>query len=289
MGCPPALRLLFVERLARFLVFGHTERSVAVQLPDEITQSAAKTHPTPTIWTAICENDSRFKWCVAAHRAMGAQNLVKWVQRIVGHAGYPVRIQHWERTGAARVLAEALLWDSGDELEDEFGHAQEMPAFSALMLGPDGQNYIEGTLPTSAFERGLSMLIEKPETVMLVLKSAFEAWESFRSPDELAMKRIEEGAAEAAANAVSNQLAKLLRQSGYRVDEAGDLCHPDDAGPESFASDEEEDETIDVDEEEDCSSLDENDETHQLERVEVTHDRRESLTLVAHQEEKAVS
>lgn len=257
-----------------------------MNLPDEITRSAAKTHRASTIWTAICENDFRYKWCVAAHRAMGAQNLQMWVQRIVGTAGYPVRIQHWERGGASLLLAEALLWASGDELEDEFGHAQEMPGPGA-MLGYDGQNHIEGAAPTSAFERAITLIIEKPETVTLVLKSVVEAWESFRSPDELAMKRIEEGAAEAAANAVSNHLAKLLRQSGYRVDEAGNLQGPDESDSDSLEEDEEEgeDETIDDDEEE-RPSLDQAD---RFEKVEAALDRIEPLALVAHQEEKAVS
>ena len=261
-----------------------------MHLPDEILQSAAKTNPARTIWTAICENDLRYKWPVGTHRAMGVQNLVKWVQRIVGTAGYPVRIQHWERDGERRLLAEALIWDSGDELEDEFSNAQEMPGFGTAILGRDGQNYLEGPAPTSAFERAIAMLVENPDTVAIVIKSALEAWESIRSPDELAMQRIEDGAAEAAANAVSNELANILRKSGYRVDESGDLHGPEDEDPDRFEMDvdDEEDETIEAVEEQhetiDVVEEQDEDEPDQTEEVEVLSERTEKLQLVAHQE-----
>ena len=224
-------------------------------LPDEITSSAQASHHTKSVWTAVCENDRRFRWPVASHRAMGLPNLRQWVQKIIATAGYPVRIQHWESgAGDSTLLAESVIWGSGDELEDEFGSAEEMPSFGAEVIGQDGQRFIEGAAPVSPFERAITMLIEKPETVRMVLASVGDFFESWRTPDELAMARIEEGAAEAAANAVENKLAELLRKSGYRIGDDGELHGPDDADPDRLdAADEDEeqdeDETLDVSEE----------------------------------------
>lgn len=202
-----------------------------MHLPDDISSSAATTHPTQSIWTAICNDDRRFRWKIPAHRAIGKDNLRRWVLRIIGTAGYPVRIQHFDLEGGA-LLVEALIWDSGDELEDDFGAAEEIHGFGLDVIGRDHQCCIEGPGPASAIERGITMLIERPETVLLVVRSVIELVESMRSPDELALARIQEGASDAAAAAVENKIADLLRKAGYRVGEDGGLQGPDDADPD---------------------------------------------------------
>ena len=261
-----------------FLPFVKRQRS-KVLLPEELETSASTPQPVKTEWSAICNDQTRYRWPVGSHRAMGLANLRKWVERITARHGYPVRIRHHERVGSERELVDEMLWSSGSEFDDDFQGAEMLPSTTEQILGADGQTFVEATAETP-LERAICLFLEKPQTLQLALATVSEFLVSLRTPDDLAIKAAGEHAAECAAAAVENKLAELMRDAGYDVDEDGEMTSPEESHPAAA-------QVIDVEEEQELDEEPELEEEEELEQEEEPELEQEAVNVVAFEAQEA--
>lgn len=195
-----------------------------MHVPEELSTAANQTLSEPSKWIALCPKGKgdttspRYTWPLDADRPIGERDLTHWLSRCIRARGCPVRIQ-W-RANSGKLLAEATIWD--DTRHDEAPTLAEalMPANGDLYVPSDGEKQ-------SSFERGVTMLLERPETIMTVVQIVKDAFKGLGSPDELALQayadKVGDIAAERAARAVESKIEEIMRNAGILADDEAEL------------------------------------------------------------------